>query len=149
MGLTLLMGLTARRNAMRFFNYVSNFLMGLTARRNAITSFARERHVKIFLISLKAGGVGLNLTAANTVFLLDPWWNPAAEGWLFPSFLSFPANFCGFFFGLFFWVGFTSVSRFRAHFFLFCFFPSRCFFFLFFFFLSRFVAFGADYVNIL
>jgi SNF2 family DNA or RNA helicase len=35
--------------------------------------------VKIFLISLKAGGVGLNLTKAEYVFLLDPWWNPAVE----------------------------------------------------------------------
>ncbi|WP_288021801.1 C-terminal helicase domain-containing protein, partial [Tenuifilum sp.] len=34
---------------------------------------------KIFLISLKAGGVGLNLTAADYIFILDPWWNPAAE----------------------------------------------------------------------
>jgi SNF2 family DNA or RNA helicase len=33
----------------------------------------------LFLISLKAGGVGLNLTAARYVFLLDPWWNPAVE----------------------------------------------------------------------
>ncbi len=33
----------------------------------------------LFLISLKAGGVGLNLTAADYVFLLDPWWNPAVE----------------------------------------------------------------------
>ena len=33
----------------------------------------------MFLISLKAGGVGLNLTAAEYVFLLDPWWNPAIE----------------------------------------------------------------------
>lgn len=33
----------------------------------------------MFLISLKAGGVGLNLTAAEYVFLLDPWWNPAVE----------------------------------------------------------------------
>ena len=33
----------------------------------------------MFLISLKAGGVGLNLTAADYVFLLDPWWNPAVE----------------------------------------------------------------------
>jgi SNF2 family DNA or RNA helicase len=35
--------------------------------------------VSIFLISLKAGGVGLNLTAADYVFLLDPWWNEAVE----------------------------------------------------------------------
>ena len=33
----------------------------------------------MFLISLKAGGLGLNLTAADYVFLLDPWWNPAVE----------------------------------------------------------------------
>ncbi|HCH64884.1 MAG TPA: helicase, partial [Deltaproteobacteria bacterium] len=33
----------------------------------------------VFLISLKAGGTGLNLTAADHVFLLDPWWNPAVE----------------------------------------------------------------------
>jgi SNF2 family DNA or RNA helicase len=33
----------------------------------------------VFLLSLKAGGVGLNLTAAEYVFLLDPWWNPASE----------------------------------------------------------------------
>jgi len=35
--------------------------------------------VPLFLISLKAGGVGLNLTAADTVIHYDPWWNPAAE----------------------------------------------------------------------
>ena len=35
--------------------------------------------MKIFLISLKAGGLGLNLTRADYVFLLDPWWNPAVE----------------------------------------------------------------------
>ena len=35
--------------------------------------------IPVFLITLKAGGVGLNLTAADYVFHLDPWWNPAAE----------------------------------------------------------------------
>src|SRR3546814_10713094 len=40
--------------------------------------FQREE-VPLFLISLKAGGVGLNLTAADTVIHYDPWWNPAAE----------------------------------------------------------------------
>ena len=39
----------------------------------------RTAIVPCFLISLKAGGVGLNLTAADYVFLLDPWWNPAVE----------------------------------------------------------------------
>ena len=44
-----------------------------------VERFQNDETVKIFLISLKAGGVGLNLTAADYVFLLDPWWNPAAE----------------------------------------------------------------------
>jgi SNF2 family DNA or RNA helicase len=39
----------------------------------------QEGTVPVFLISLKAGGVGLNLTAADTVIHYDPWWNPAAE----------------------------------------------------------------------
>jgi len=39
----------------------------------------QEGDVPLFLISLKAGGVGLNLTAADTVIHYDPWWNPAAE----------------------------------------------------------------------
>ena len=41
--------------------------------------FQNDPDCKLFLISLKAGGVGLNLTAAEYVFLLDPWWNPAVE----------------------------------------------------------------------
>mgnify|MGYP000296435019 CR=1 FL=1 len=36
-------------------------------------------NTKVILISLKAGGVALNLTVANRIFLMDPWWNPAAE----------------------------------------------------------------------
>jgi SNF2 family DNA or RNA helicase len=39
----------------------------------------QEEEVPVFLISLKAGGVGLNLTAADTVIHYDPWWNPAVE----------------------------------------------------------------------
>jgi SNF2 family DNA or RNA helicase len=35
--------------------------------------------IQVFLVSLKTAGVGLNLTAANKVFLMDPWWNPAVE----------------------------------------------------------------------
>ena len=43
------------------------------------TRFESDPSCPVFLISLKAGGVGLNLTAADYVFLLDPWWNPAVE----------------------------------------------------------------------
>ncbi len=54
-------------------------LTGNTRDRNTpITAFTRG-DVPLFLISLKAGGVGLNLTAADTVIHYDPWWNPAAE----------------------------------------------------------------------
>jgi SNF2 family DNA or RNA helicase len=48
-------------------------------RRSQVDLFQREQEVQIFLISLKAGGLGLNLTAADYVFILDPWWNPAIE----------------------------------------------------------------------
>ncbi len=48
-------------------------------RRVAVNKFQEETDCRIFLISLKAGGVGLNLTAADYVYLIDPWWNPAAE----------------------------------------------------------------------
>ncbi|SIS60230.1 DEAD/DEAH box helicase [Belliella pelovolcani] len=56
------------------------YLDGSTKDRQAqVKSFQEDESVKIFLISLKAGGVGLNLTKAEYVFLLDPWWNPAVE----------------------------------------------------------------------
>lgn len=48
-------------------------------REEQVNNFQNNEEIPIFLISLKAGGVGLNLTAADTVFVLDPWWNPAAE----------------------------------------------------------------------
>lgn len=48
-------------------------------REKAIQRFQNDDKVRIFLISLKAGGVGLNLTAADYVYLVDPWWNPAVE----------------------------------------------------------------------
>ena len=47
--------------------------------RMFIELFQNDEENRVFLISLKAGGVGLNLTAADYVFILDPWWNPAAE----------------------------------------------------------------------
>jgi hypothetical protein len=48
-------------------------------REDAVRHFQTKKKCSVFLISLKAGGVGLNLTAADYVFILDPWWNPAAE----------------------------------------------------------------------
>lgn len=48
-------------------------------RKNEVKKFQENDDVSFFLVSLKAGGTGLNLTAAGYVFLLDPWWNPAAE----------------------------------------------------------------------
>jgi non-specific serine/threonine protein kinase len=48
-------------------------------REKAIQSFQNDEKKRVFLISLKAGGVGLNLTAADYVYIVDPWWNPAVE----------------------------------------------------------------------
>lgn len=48
-------------------------------RAELVNSFQNNETIKAFLISLKAGGVGLNLTAADYVYLVDPWWNPSAE----------------------------------------------------------------------
>ena len=50
-----------------------------TSRQEIIQQFQGDADNHIFLISLKAGGVGLNLTSADYVFIIDPWWNPAAE----------------------------------------------------------------------
>lgn len=56
------------------------YLDGQTVNRATLVhDFQNDPEIGIFLISLKAGGVGLNLTAADYVFILDPWWNPAAE----------------------------------------------------------------------
>lgn len=48
-------------------------------REKAIQGFQNDEECRVFLISLKAGGVGLNLTAADYVYIVDPWWNPAVE----------------------------------------------------------------------
>jgi len=59
---------------------VYEYLDGATRDRQArVNRFQTEDSCGVFLISLKAGGLGLNLTAAEYVFLLDPWWNPAVE----------------------------------------------------------------------
>ena len=50
-----------------------------TDRKEQVERFNREPNLKVFLISIKAGGLGLNLTEADYVFILDPWWNPAVE----------------------------------------------------------------------
>lgn len=53
--------------------------MPITSRSNIIISFQTDPSLKVLLISLKAGGEGLNLQAADHIFIMDPWWNPAAE----------------------------------------------------------------------
>ncbi len=55
------------------------YLDGATTGRAAVIDAFRRGEAPVFLISLKAGGVGLTLTEADYVFVLDPWWNPAAE----------------------------------------------------------------------
>jgi len=56
------------------------YLDGATTDRKArVEHFQSDPGCPVFLLSLKAGGTGLNLTAADYVFLLDPWWNPAVE----------------------------------------------------------------------
>ncbi|MFD2598196.1 DEAD/DEAH box helicase [Sphingobacterium corticis] len=52
---------------------------GTKDREAAVNQFKNDSSTRIFLISIKAGGVGLNLTEADYVFILDPWWNPAVE----------------------------------------------------------------------
>jgi SNF2 family DNA or RNA helicase len=59
---------------------VHEYLDGRTQDRSAkVARFQTDPGCRLFLISLKAGGLGLNLTAADYVYLLDPWWNPAVE----------------------------------------------------------------------
>ena len=61
-------------------NWKYSILTGQTKKREKIINeFQNDSENRIFLISLKAGGVGLNLTEADYVFIIDPWWNPAAE----------------------------------------------------------------------
>jgi SNF2 family DNA or RNA helicase len=54
-------------------------LDGQSRDRTELTRQFQDGDAPVFLVSLKAGGVGLNLTAADTVILFDPWWNPAVE----------------------------------------------------------------------
>lgn len=61
----------------RGIRYVT--LTGATANRQALVDDFQAGKVDVFLISLKAGGTGLNLTTADTIIHYDPWWNPAAQ----------------------------------------------------------------------
>ena len=77
---TEMLGLIARELEEREMNFC--YLDGKTkagSRQLEVERFQKDESVKVFLISLKAGGVGLNLTAADYVYIVDPWWNPAAE----------------------------------------------------------------------
>lgn len=67
-------------NALKREGMFFEMLTGATRNREeCVRRFQEEENIKIFLISLKAGGLGLNLTAADYVIHYDPWWNPAAE----------------------------------------------------------------------
>jgi SNF2 family DNA or RNA helicase len=75
---TLMLHLIEKEIIQRGWRFVS--LDGSTKNREqVVTAFQEDPEISIFLISLKAGGVGLNLTAADYIFLYDPWWNEAVE----------------------------------------------------------------------
>ena len=75
---TSMLALVRQRLDERSIRY--SYLDGQTRhRKRVVDRFQTDPKCPVFLISLKAGGVGLNLTAAEYVFILDPWWNPAVE----------------------------------------------------------------------
>ncbi|KWU47464.1 hypothetical protein RHOSPDRAFT_13888 [Rhodotorula sp. JG-1b] len=77
---TTMLDLVARRLQLSGFKFVR--LMGSMtplARDNTIKAFTEDPECTVFLISLKAGGVALNLVEASRAIILDPWWNPAVE----------------------------------------------------------------------
>ncbi|MFK7783949.1 MAG: SNF2-related protein [Crocinitomicaceae bacterium] len=68
------------KSALEKENIEYAYLTGKTKKRQEqVDNFQSDENVRVFLISLKAGGTGLNLTKAEYVFLIDPWWNPAVE----------------------------------------------------------------------
>ncbi len=68
------------RDALDEDDIAYEYLDGSTKdRAERVDRFNDDEHLKVFLISLKAGGTGLNLTGADTVIHFDPWWNPAVE----------------------------------------------------------------------
>ena len=75
---TSLLAIVRNEMSQRGFSYA--YLDGKSRdREEQVKRFQEDSSVPVFLISLKAGGLGLNLTAAEYVYLLDPWWNPAVE----------------------------------------------------------------------
>ncbi|MFM8359116.1 MAG: DEAD/DEAH box helicase, partial [Verrucomicrobiota bacterium] len=75
---TSMLGLLRQELEVRELAYC--YLDGATTGRGAVVArFQQDASIPVFLISLKAGGVGLNLTGADTVIHFDPWWNPAVE----------------------------------------------------------------------
>ncbi|RLN48531.1 hypothetical protein BBJ29_007408 [Phytophthora kernoviae] len=62
-----------------FLHCTFNGSLSQEARERVLTRFEKDPSVEVLVISLKAGGVGLNLTCASVVILLDPWWNPGVE----------------------------------------------------------------------
>jgi len=68
------------RTELNNHNIEHEYLTGQTRnRQERVDNFQNNDDVRVFLISLKAGGTGLNLTAADYVYIVDPWWNPAVE----------------------------------------------------------------------
>ncbi len=68
------------KTALRTEGIQYEYLDGKTKnRQEKVENFQNNDQIRVFLISLKAGGTGLNLTAADYVYLVDPWWNPAVE----------------------------------------------------------------------
>jgi SNF2 family DNA or RNA helicase len=75
---TSFLSIVRRRLDERAITY--EYLDGKTTDRQArVQRFQEDTECRLFLVSLKAGGQGLNLTAADYIYILDPWWNPAVE----------------------------------------------------------------------
>jgi non-specific serine/threonine protein kinase len=60
------------------FSYIDGS-MTATRRSREVRAFEKKDGARLFLLSLRAGGIGINLTSADYVVLFDPWWNPAVE----------------------------------------------------------------------
>ncbi|CAA7036815.1 unnamed protein product [Microthlaspi erraticum] len=72
-----LLEIPLRRRGIEFLRFDGK--LSQKGRKKVLKEFNETKQKTILLMSLKAGGVGLNLTAASNVFLMDPWWNPAVE----------------------------------------------------------------------